>query len=606
MSEERWFVYEGAMASGDFQTAHNIAHYAAQFYDAREDFKQAGMWLRALANCLNFQSRCEEAVPLAEKAFYIQPDTYQQVRALVVAAISHSGLLRHSTSFNLFSKAEEISHDYKDDAFLKGTVLGCRAHLIVEIDPYQAIMDAEESAKLLIRSCSLAPAATQINNAGYSLFQAGRLKEAEQRLFYALDILNKAPDPKAESSVYDSLGCVYTVTGRHAEAEKLFRKSISIFRGTGNKTEMIASLLNLSKLHERMHLYKEARADADRALKIAADDKLGSLWLEAKKRLINIESLMPRNTPGPRSLHGIIYSSSTMHDSMARLKNIARTDETVLLTGETGTGKELAARALHLESKRHSAPFIPFNCSALSRDLIESRLFGHRKGSFTGADRDHKGVIRAAESGTLFLDEIGDLSLEAQGALLRFLQSGEIQPVGATRPVNVNVRVIAATHRDLAKECSEGRFRRDLYHRLNVINLHLPPLRFRREDIAVLARHFVALYSQQYGRAETELSRSEIALLSDYQWPGNVRELEGHIKRRILFGLEANEDVQRFDASRQSPAQSWRSLSEEEKRRRLKEAMENNRGNVTRAAAQLGISRRTIQKICRRMQMDQT
>jgi transcriptional regulator with PAS, ATPase and Fis domain len=295
-----------------------------------------------------------------------------------------------------------------------------------------------------------------------------------------------------------------------------------------------------------------------------------------------------------------------MDDALARLKNIAKTDETVLLLGETGTGKELAARAIHLESKRRNAPFIPFNCSALSRDLIESRLFGHIKGSFTGADRNHEGVIRAAEGGTLFLDEIGDLSLEAQGALLRFLQAGEIQPVGATRPINVNVRVIAATNRDLAKECEEGRFRRDLYHRLNGITLLLPPLRFRREDISVLARHFAARYSQQYGKPEPALSKSEVNLLTEYEWPGNVRELESHIKRRILFGAELIEPVLQYEAGRGISAQLWRRLSEEEKRERLIEALESNRGNVTRAAEQLGISRRTVQKICRRIEQDQT
>jgi transcriptional regulator with GAF, ATPase, and Fis domain len=214
-------------------------------------------------------------------------------------------------------------------------------------------------------------------------------------------------------------------------------------------------------------------------------------------------------------------------------------------------------------------------------------------------------VIQAGAGGTVLLDEIGDLTLEAQGALLRFLQSGEIQPVGATRPVNVDVRVIAATNCDLSTEVEARRFRKDLYHRLNVATLFVPPLRERREDVRELAYHFAHVYGKQYGKAEAEITREEMRCLVEYDWPGNVRELENYVKRRVLFGeeeidyLEARASSglpktnQRFGSEYEVP---WRRFSESGKRERLIAALEKTGGNVTLAAKNLGISRRTVQR----------
>lgn len=303
------------------------------------------------------------------------------------------------------------------------------------------------------------------------------------------------------------------------------------------------------------------------------------------------------NTPNSsRSFHGLVYSSKAMNSLICRLRVIATTDEPVLVLGETGTGKELVARALHEESNRRALAFVPFNCSALSRDLIESRLFGHRKGAFTGAYSDRSGVIRAAEGGTVFLDEIGDLTPEAQGALLRFLQSGEVQPIGATVPAHVNVRVVAATNRDLNHDVKCGSFRNDLYFRLNVATLFLPPLRSRREDVRELILHFTHVYSKQYGVHEPALTHDELVRLAEYEWPGNVRELENYVKRRILFG---DTEIQAESLSDRGNALCWRAFSEEEKRARLRDALEKNSHNVTRTARQLGISRRTVQRFHR-------
>jgi len=294
--------------------------------------------------------------------------------------------------------------------------------------------------------------------------------------------------------------------------------------------------------------------------------------------------------------HGLIYAGADMRQLIAALRVIAATDEVVLILGESGTGKELVARAVHEESGRKGHPFVPFNCSALSCELIESRLFGYKKGAFTGAYADRQGIIGAAAGGSVFLDEIGDLTLDAQGALLRFLGNREIQPVGGTKPVIVNVRVIAATNRDLRVEVEAGRFREDLYYRLTVATLFVPPLRARSEDVPELARHFARVYSSQYGKAHAAFTGEEMERLIEHQWPGNVRELESCIKRLILFG---ELDIEKDGYQRPKPARLWRSLSAEEKQTRVMEALESNGWSVALSATQLGISRRTVQRILR-------
>lgn len=296
------------------------------------------------------------------------------------------------------------------------------------------------------------------------------------------------------------------------------------------------------------------------------------------------------------SFHGLIYASAEMRFLIARLKIIAATDEVVLVLGESGTGKELVARAIHQESSRRGHPLVAFNCAALSRELIESRLFGYRKGAFTGAYADHQGVILAAAAagGSLFLDEIGDLPLEAQGALLRFLNNGEIQPVGATRSLIANVRVITATNRDLPLEVEAGRFRKDLYYRLNAATLLLPALRSRPQDVEELSRHFARVYSNKYDKAEPGFTSEDMARLVSHEWPGNVRELESRIKGLILFG---ELDIQKSGSHPSKAAGLWRSLTAAEKHGRVMETLESNGRNVTRAAKQLGICRRTVQRV---------
>ena len=235
----------------------------------------------------------------------------------------------------------------------------------------------------------------------------------------------------------------------------------------------------------------------------------------------------------------LIGASPLLKQMLQIVDQVAQHDCVVLLEGESGTGKELIAQRIHEKSKRDTGPFIPVNCPAVSETLFESQFYGHVKGSFTGAAGDALGVVRAADSGTLFLDEIGELPLHLQPKLLRMLQEKEITPVGATRPVNVDVRFVAATNRSLARAVQNGQFRLDLYHRLNVVRVQIPPLRNRHEDILLLTDHFLDTFAAEYGMDRREVPIDIRDALLGYNWPGNVRELSCWVERLYAAGLPA-------------------------------------------------------------------
>jgi two-component system response regulator HydG len=232
---------------------------------------------------------------------------------------------------------------------------------------------------------------------------------------------------------------------------------------------------------------------------------------------------------------GLVGNSPAMREVTRMIDAVAYSATTVLVTGESGTGKELVARALHARSPRRAQPFVALNCGALTETLLESELFGHVKGAFTGAQRDSKGLFDAADGGTIFLDEIGDIPAATQVRLLRVLQEGEVKPVGSADSVKVDVRVIAATHRDLQKLVRAGKFREDLFYRLNVINVPLPPLRDRVEDVPLLAHHFLRRFADRLGKKVRTISPEAVELLCGYRWPGNVRELENAIERAMVL-----------------------------------------------------------------------
>jgi transcriptional regulator with GAF, ATPase, and Fis domain len=298
-----------------------------------------------------------------------------------------------------------------------------------------------------------------------------------------------------------------------------------------------------------------------------------------------------------------------------------------LIAGETGTGKELFARAVHLMGANHSRPFIPFNCAAIGSELAESQLFGHRRGSFTGALADNQGVIRAAEGGTLFLDEIGEMTPDLQPKLLRFLQEGEIHPVGESRPITVKVRVVAATNRDLAAEVAAGRFRADLFYRLNIFNIHLPSLRSDRERIKPLIAYYFDCYRRQAGRQGLQMSDEAVEVLRHYDWPGNVRELCAELQRlvwgtsgeNVVIPDHLSAQVRQGSGGRHGHSmsqipdkvlpgkilideyQSYASANDQLAREMLTRALNRCGGNVSKAAEELGMDRTGLSKALKRL-----
>lgn len=317
------------------------------------------------------------------------------------------------------------------------------------------------------------------------------------------------------------------------------------------------------------------------------------------------------------SLPGMVFTSRAMAVVARAVERIKDSDSTVLITGESGTGKELVARAVHHLSRRSPGEFIPFNCTAAPADLIESMLFGHRKGAFTGAHADHEGMIRAAEGGTLFLDEIGDLPLALQPKLLRFLQEGEVHTLGERSPRKVNVRVLAATHKNLEREASEGRFRQDLYYRIAALTLYVPPLRERPEDTAALISHFLTYYARRNDRAIAGITAEAIRALQNYSWPGNVRELAAEIERLVLYADEDDyiriehlsprilPEQDRAQLQSDKSRSNLDNLLEDYERRVITETLKRHDCNVARAADALGLgSRQTLYKKLKRLAID--
>lgn len=295
----------------------------------------------------------------------------------------------------------------------------------------------------------------------------------------------------------------------------------------------------------------------------------------------------------------MLGETGEMQTMIERLKAIADTRATVLVEGESGTGKELVARAIHKNSSRAGKAMIPIHCAALSESLMESELFGHEKGAFTGASQQRKGLFELADGGTVFLDEVGEIPLSTQVKLLRVLESREFLRVGGTEPVKVDVRVIAATNRVLAEEVEEGRFREDLYYRLNVVHVTIPPLRARAADIPIMVRAFLDQFAAEHGKPHLELSKRALQKLMQYHWPGNVRQLRNVVENLVLFSTSGVIDLDELPDQLMS-GQSGDLIVplgvplDQVERLVIERTLVANAGNRTRAAEQLGISRRTL------------
>lgn len=328
----------------------------------------------------------------------------------------------------------------------------------------------------------------------------------------------------------------------------------------------------------------------------------------SRLKLARYNAQLNRQLDEKFGFEGVIGSSTQMRKIITQLQQLAPTDSSVLILGENGTGKELVAKAIHQNSRRKSKPFVPLNISALSEGILESELFGHEKGSFTGAERKRIGQFEYANGGTLFLDEVGEMPMSTQIKLLRVLEDGQINRVGSNELIKVNVRLVAATNADLEALVEEKRFRKDLYYRLDVVKINLPPLRERRADIPLLIDHFIKEMTQRHGRAVEHMSKSARQALMSYDWPGNIRQLRNMIERMVVVDLDGLLDVDDLpDEIAPPPRQGnepqishegpgsliGRPLSEVE-RHYIEKTLELTEGKREEAAGLLGIGERTL------------
>ncbi len=326
------------------------------------------------------------------------------------------------------------------------------------------------------------------------------------------------------------------------------------------------------------------------------------------RRLTTENILLKEEFSSKMGLPTILGKSPAMVAAAANVQKVASARTTVLILGESGTGKELFARAIHNLSPRRDSPFVAINCAAIPHDLLESELFGHEKGSFTGADQRRIGKFELADGGTIFLDEIGEMDLSLQSKLLRVLQEGEVERVGGKYPIRIDVRVLAASNLDLEAVVAEKLFREDLYYRLNVFPIHIPPLRERKEDVSLLVEHFVAKYAREFGCPLRDVDAEALSLLGDHHWRGNVRELENSIERAMILcdgsiimpehlalarrsGTETNLQSLPMDGTLEDVSKYAVRVVESE---RIKRALKETSGNKTRAAEVLSVSYKTL------------
>jgi len=327
------------------------------------------------------------------------------------------------------------------------------------------------------------------------------------------------------------------------------------------------------------------------------DSDILGLIVERAFKLYDIEEENRRlaSRQADNNLFGFVGSSPQINDVCRTITKIAPTDATVLLLGESGTGKELLARALHNLSERRENPFVAINCAAIPENLLETELFGHEKGAFTGAQKRTRGKIQYADKGTLFLDEVGDLPQSLQAKILRFLQERVIERVGGREEIAVDVRIICATHQDLAQKMQEGQFREDLYYRISEISIKIPPLRERSGDAVIMAKYFINKFGQEAGK-NVRFSDNAIAAIEQYEWPGNARELENKVKRAIIMcdsGLIEAPDLE-LAADINNQSLNLKVVRENAERDAIMKAVQRSNGKISHAATVLGVSRPTL------------
>jgi transcriptional regulator with GAF, ATPase, and Fis domain len=397
------------------------------------------------------------------------------------------------------------------------------------------------------------------------------------------------------------------------ECSAIFSNEVQDRDGASPRSAMAAPLIVFDRALGFIYLESTGRGvrfDAGHLHMLAIIADIAATVLENARHLQALDRENQRLREEVDVQHAMVGESVRMREIYQFISKVARSDSTVLLLGESGTGKELVARAIHQNSPRSRQPFVAINCAAITETLLESELFGHEKGAFTGAAAQTQGKFEVAQGGTVFLDEIGELAPQLQAKLLRVLQEHEFTRVGGTRSIRLDVRLITATNRDLDKAATDGIFRRDLYYRLNVVSKCLPPLRERREDIPLLSSHFVRKYSAKIGRKVLGVgSRAEECLLN-YTWPGNVRELENAIEHAIVLGssdLLLAEDLPDsvLDAApaEAGPPSQFHAAVREAKRQLIRAALSEANGSYTKAAQRLGLQRNYLHRLIRNLDL---
>jgi transcriptional regulator with PAS, ATPase and Fis domain len=332
--------------------------------------------------------------------------------------------------------------------------------------------------------------------------------------------------------------------------------------------------------------------------------------IERSRQLGRLRSSSRRVQEELQLVHAMVGESPKLKEAQKVLARAAPTDSTVLIEGESGTGKELAARAIHFNSPRRDGPLVKVDCTGLNENLLASELFGHERGAFTGAIQQKQGKLEVAQGGTVFLDEVGELPLALQAHLLRVLQDREFERVGGTRPIAVDIRLVAATNRDLSAEVKKGTFREDLFYRLNVVRLSLPPLRERREDIELLALFYASEHGKRVKRRIAGVSPQALAILERYDWPGNVRELANVIERAVVLGTtelilpeDLPESMLEVKSVSAGAAGSYHEAVAEKKKELILDAVSRSRGNITEAAKLLGLHPNYLHRLIRNLDL---
>ena len=432
----------------------------------------------------------------------------------------------------------------------------------------------------------------------YQVLAAGSAEEALQALSsHAIDVIitdQKMPGMSGvellEKSIEINPDIIRIVLTGYTEVEDLIDaiNSGRVYKYITKPWEPMSLRITIRKALEQLELIRENR-------------RLAAQLEEANEKLRNENQLLRTQVESYFEPDNIIYGGSTMKSILSLLSRVVQTDSTVLIQGETGTGKELIARYVHQKSDRAAEIFVPVNCGAIPKELAESEFFGHMKGAFTGASSDKKGLFELANRGTLFLDEIGEAPLDLQVKLLRVLEDNCIQPLGAQRRREVDVRIVASTNRNLREEVEKGGFRQDLFYRLNVFSVYIPPLRARVEDLEPLADFFVRRTASKLNKKGLSLPAETLAALKSYHWPGNVRELENEIERMVILaddGAPLTPDLisahVRAGEVVVHGAEGLREQVGELEKRMILETLAAHRDNKSHAARALGISRQTL------------